>query len=69
MVSLVEALVIVLYSVLVVRIGYTGNVVLLYHVQSDEDICRGCVNPVTVTGYTNVDSGVNATLELVDKFC
>jgi len=41
-------------------------------VQSDEDIyciCRGCVNPVTGTGCTSVDIGVNANLELVDKFC
>jgi len=27
------------------------------------------VNPVTRTGCTSVDSGVNANLELVDKFC
>jgi len=27
-------------------------------------ICRGCLNPVTSTGRT----GVNANLELVDKF-
>ena len=32
-------------------------------------VCRGCVNPVTGTGHTNVDSGVNVNLELVDKFC
>jgi len=32
-------------------------------------ICRGCMNPVTSTGYTTVDIGVNANLELVDKFC
>jgi len=32
-------------------------------------ICRGCVNPVTSTGCTSVDIGVNASLELVDKFC
>jgi len=31
-------------------------------------ICRGCVNPVTGTGCTSVDNGVNANLELVDKF-
>jgi len=29
----------------------------------------GCVNPVTGTGCTSVDIGVNANLELVDKFC
>ena len=32
-------------------------------------ICRGCVLPVTSTGCTSVDIGVNANLELVDKFC
>jgi len=32
-------------------------------------VCRGCVNPVTSTGCTSVDIGVNANLELVDKFC
>jgi len=32
-------------------------------------VCRGCVNPLTVTGCTSVDIGVNANLELVDKFC
>jgi len=31
-------------------------------------ICRGCVYPVTSTGCTSVDIGVNANLELVDKF-
>jgi len=29
----------------------------------------GCVNPVTGTGHTSVDIGINANLELVDKFC
>ena len=32
-------------------------------------ICRSCVSPVTGTGCTSVDIGVNADLELVDKFC
>ena len=32
-------------------------------------VCRGCMNPVTSTGHTSVDIGVNANLELVDKFC
>jgi len=32
-------------------------------------ICRGYVNPVTGTGCTSEDIGVNANLELVDKFC
>jgi len=32
-------------------------------------VCRGCVNPVTGTGCTNADIGVNANLQLVDKFC
>jgi len=32
-------------------------------------VSRGCVNLVTSTGCTSVDIGVNANLELVDKFC
>jgi len=32
-------------------------------------VIRGCVNPVTGRGCTSVDIGVNANLELVDKFC
>jgi len=32
-------------------------------------ICRGCVNPVTSTGYTSVDIGISANLKFVDKFC
>jgi len=32
-------------------------------------ICRGCVNPVTGTGCTSVDIGINANLMSVDKFC
>jgi len=32
-------------------------------------VCRGCVNPVTGTYCTSVDVGLNAYLELVDKFC
>jgi len=32
-------------------------------------VCKGCMNPVTGTGSTNVDIGVNANLEIVDKFC
>jgi len=33
-------------------------------------VCRGCVNPVTGSRSTGVvDIGVNANLELVDKFC
>jgi len=32
-------------------------------------ICRGCVNPVTGTGCTSVDSGGDTNLQLVDKFC
>ena len=30
-------------------------------------ICRGCKNPVTGTGWTSVDIGVNANLELVNN--
>ena len=32
-------------------------------------VCRGCMNPVNGTECTSVDIGVNANLELVDKFC
>ena len=32
-------------------------------------VCRGCVNPVTGTGCTSVDIGVDANLEFVVKFC
>ena len=32
-------------------------------------VCRGHANPVTSIGCTRVDIGVNANLELVDKFC
>jgi len=32
-------------------------------------VCTACVNSVTGTGCTSVDIGVNANLELVDKFC
>jgi len=31
-------------------------------------LCRGCTNPVTGTGRTSVDIGVNANLELMDRF-
>jgi len=38
-------------------------------VQSDEVICcRGCVNPVIGIGCISVNIGVNANLELMDKF-
>jgi len=32
-------------------------------------VCRGCMNPLAGIGYISVDIGVNANLELVDKFC
>jgi len=32
-------------------------------------IDRGCMIPITSTGHTGVDIGVNANVELVDKFC
>jgi len=32
-------------------------------------VCRCCVNPVTSRGCISADTGVNASLELVDKFC
>jgi len=31
-------------------------------------VCIGYVNPVTSTGCTSVDIGVNANLELVETF-
>jgi len=62
-------LVIIQYSVLVVRSGYTGkrNVVVkgsMYKVIKTF-VCRGCMNPLTGTGHTSVDIGVNTHLELV----
>jgi len=68
----VEVMVIIQYSVLVVRIGYTKNVVVIKGSMSKamkSFISRGCLNPVTSAGRTNVDIGVSANLELVDKFC
>ena len=32
-------------------------------------ICIGCSNPVISTGYTSVDIGASANLEVVHKFC
>jgi len=32
-------------------------------------VSRGCSNPVINTGYTSVDIGASAQLEVVDKFC
>ena len=32
-------------------------------------ICRGCMIPVIGAGCTSVDTGGDANLELVDKFC
>jgi len=55
-VYVVEVLVIIQYSVPVVRSEYTL-------------ICRDCVIPVTSTGCISVDIGVNANRELVDKLC
>jgi len=36
--------------------------------QIKSHFCRGCLNQVTSTGCTNVDIGISANLELVDKF-
>ena len=36
---------------------------------SNKPVRRGCLIPVTGTGHTSVDTGVNANLELVDQFC
>jgi len=74
MVFVVEVLVIIQYSVLVlscqkwVHREYSGIKGSMYKVMKSF-ICRGCMNPVTGTGRTSVDIGVNANLELVDKFC
>ena len=32
-------------------------------------VCRGCNNPANGTGQASADIGVNANLELMDKFC
>jgi len=60
MVSVVEASLIIQYTVLVVTSGY--KVMKTF-------VCRGCVNPVSGTGLAEVDIGAGANLELVDKFC
>jgi len=67
MLYVVEVLRIIQYSVLVVRkcSGIKGSV---YKVMKTL-ICVGCLIPVTGTGHTSVDIGVNASLELVYKFC
>ena len=69
MVSLVEALEIIQYSVL-------GHQKRVHSICSDikgsmskvmkSFVCRGHMNPVTGTGCTSVYIGVNANLELVD---
>jgi len=72
-VSVVEALLIIQYSVLVARSGYrvhrkcSGIKGSLYKVMKTF-VSRSCVNAVTGAGCTSVDIGVNANLELVDKF-
>ena len=48
--------------------GHSGIKGSMYKVMKSF-VCRGCVNPVTGTGCTSVDTGDNANLELVDKFC
>jgi len=73
-VSVVEALVIIQYSVQCTSCqkwihrkssGIKGSMLKVMKTF----VCRGCVNPVTDTGCTSVDIGVNANLVLVDKFC
>ena len=61
---MVEVLVIIQYSVLVVRSGYTGKGRMF---KAKTLICRGCVIRITGTGHISVDIGVNANLELVDN--
>jgi len=69
----VEVLVIIQYSILLVRSGYTGNVYCIYggikgsmYKVMKSFICRGRMIPVTGIGCTSVDIGVNANLQLVD---
>ena len=69
MVSVVEVLVIIQYSVLVVRSGYTSGIKGSMSKAIKSFICRGCVNPVTGTRCTSVDNGVSGNVQLVDKFC
>ena len=67
-VYVVEVLVVIQYSALVVRSGYTRNDGIkgsMYKVMKSF-ICRGCLNPVTSTGRTSVDIGVSANLVLID---
>ena len=70
MVSVVEVLVVIQYSVLVVRLVYrecSGKKGSIYKVMKSF-ICSVCMNPVTGTGRTSVDIADDANLELVDKF-
>ena len=71
MVSVVEVLLVIQYSVLVVRSGYTrsGGIKGSKSKVMKSLICRGWVNPVTGIGRTSVDIGASANLELVDQFC
>jgi len=71
-VSVVEVLVIIQYSVLV-EVGMvckkcSGTKGSMFKVMK-LFIYRHCLNPVTSTGCTSVDIGASANLELVDKFC
>ena len=72
-VFVVEVLVVIQYSVLAVRSGYTRSVVVqrvaCVSKVRKSFICRGWLNPVTSAGSTSVDIGASANLELVDKFC
>ena len=76
MVSLVQVLIVIQYSVLVLRSGYTRSVVVLWYlIESSMSkvmksfICRCCLNTITSTGRTTVDIDASANLELMDKFC
>jgi len=67
-----EVLVVIQYSVRVVRNEYTkkcsGIKGSMYKVMKSF-ICTGCSNPVISTGRSNVDIGASANLEVVDNFC
>jgi len=62
-------LVIIQYSVLIVRSGYTSEIKGSMSKVMKSFIGRGCVNPVTGTGCTSVGNGVSGNVQLVDKFC
>jgi len=67
-VSVIEVLMVIQYSVLVVRSGYIRSLGSMSKVIKSF-ICRGCLNPLIITCCSSVDIGESANLEVVDKFC